>query len=230
MNTKLGIITINFGRPKVLHLWVAQIKRIREDLDTYIPAVVVSDKEDRDICAKYGVWHITQQNRPVNEKFNRAMYYMRDIQQENVMILGSDDIVSTGFVRKTLAEMEKGIDYIGTRTFYFYCGVGLDKGKMVKLTSAPTKGIGRTISCRVLDQCDWRLWDKEKNWGLDAMATKNIVKYCKSKSWIEDIIVDVKTRTNLNSYRIWGTRLPQADPQLFYNILSEEELKLLDRL
>jgi hypothetical protein len=226
----LGIITINFNRPKIIRLWCAQIKRLREQFETYIPAVVVSGKEDETICNQYHVVHITQQNDPVTEKWNTAMAYMRSIGIDYVMIIGSDDIVSTGFVRKTMEQMERGIDYIGTKVFYFFCGQGLDRGKLVKLDTAPTKGIGKTISKYVLDQCDWRLWDKEKNWGMDAIATKNIVQYARSRVLIEDIIVDIKTTQNLNSFRIWSNRLPQVDSQLFYDILSEEELQILKSL
>jgi len=229
-NLNTGIITISHNRPSVLRLWCCQIKRLREELETYIPAVVVSDEADESICNEYHVFHITQQNNPVTEKFNRAFKYMQSQGINAVMTLGSDDIISTEYVRKTLAELNNGADYVGTRVFYFYCGQGLDRGKMVKLDSPQTKGIGRTVSKAILDQCDWRLWDKPKNWGMDAIATKNIVKYAKKKAIIEDIIVDVKTRVNLNSFKIWGRRLPQVPPEIFYNILSEEELLILKTL
>jgi hypothetical protein len=193
----------------------------------YIPTVVVSGEEDKSICNEYKVWHITQQNRPCTEKFNRAMQYMRDISQDAVMTLGSDDIISTGFYIKTLQELENGADYIGTRVFYLYSAQGIDRGKMVKLDTPQTKGIGRTVTKDILDQCNWRLWDTERNWGMDAIATKNIVKYAKKKAIIEDIICDVKTKDNLNHYKIWGHRLPQADPQMLYDVISEEEKQIL---
>jgi ribosomal protein S13 len=155
------------------------------------------------------------------------MKYMQTIGADYVMILGSDDIISTEYFRKTLTEMEKDIDLICTNVIYFYCGQGQDRGKLVKLDSLPIKGIGKTVSKKVLDQCDWTLWNEDKSWGMDAIASKTIAKYAQTKSVIEDVIVDVKTRVNLNSYRIWGRRLPQIDPQIFYNILGEEEKQIL---
>jgi hypothetical protein len=193
----------------------------------FIPAVVVSGEEDKSICNQYHVFHITQQNNPATEKWNKALSYMRTMGVDYVMILGSDDIISTEFVRKTMTEMAKNIDYIGCTVFYFFCGQGLDRGKLVKLDTPQTKGIGRTVSKRVLDLCDWRLWDVEKNWGMDAIATKNILKCNPTKAIIEDIIVDVKTKDNLNSFKLWSKRLPQVDSNLFYNILSEEEKQIL---
>jgi len=223
----LGIITINHNRPNVLRLWCAQIKRLRGRLETYIPAVVVSDEADKSICNEYKVWHITQQNNPATEKFNRAFKYMQSQNVDAVMTLGSDDIISCGFYTKTLEELDNGADYVGTGVFYFYCGQGLDRGKMVKLDTPQIKGIGRTVTKDILNQCDWRLWNVEKNWGMDAIATKNIVKYAKKKAIVEDIIVDVKTRQNLNSFKIWSKRLPQVSPQMFYDVISEEEKQIL---
>lgn len=225
--SSLGIITINHNRPQILKLWTCQIKRLREQLGMFIPAVVVSGEEDKSICNQYHVFHITQQNNPATEKWNKALSYMRTMGVDYVMILGSDDIISTEFVRKTMTEMAKNIDYIGCTVFYFFCGQGLDRGKLVKLDTPQTKGIGRTVSKRVLDLCDWRLWDVEKNWGMDAIATKNILKCNPTKAIIEDIIVDVKTKDNLNSFKLWSKRLPQVDSNLFYNILSEEEKQIL---
>ena len=229
----LGIITINHKRPQVLTLWCAQIKRIREELNLYIPAVVVSEEEDKPICDRYHVVHITQENKPVTSKFNRAFKYMQGQGQDYVMTLGSDDIVSTQFVKDTMALMETGVDLIGVWSFYFYSGHGRDRGKLVKLERPNTRtflGIGRTVSSRVLDQCDWTLWDVEKNWGMDAIASKTLAKYTETRATVEGMIVDVKTDKNLNSFRIWSKRLPEVDPQEFYRILSKEELEILKSL
>jgi hypothetical protein len=65
---------------------------------------------------------------------------------------------------------------------------------------------------------------------MDAIATRTILKYAKSKAWVDDMIVDVKTQTNLNRFQVWGNRLPQIAPQEFYKQLSEEELQILKTL
>jgi len=192
--------------------------------------VVVSDKEDADICRHYHVGHVIQQNKPVTEKFNTAFAYMGNMGITNIMTLGSDDIISTEYLLKTVEQVNKGIDYVYTNSFYFYCAQGVDRGRLVKLTSRQKLGIGRTVSERILNQCDWCLWDVEKNWGMDAIASKNINKYAKTKVAIDGVIVDVKTRENMNSFRIWGNRLPEVPAKVFHDILSEEELLILKNL
>ena len=217
----------------VLRLWCAQIQRLRKDLELYIPAVVVSGKEDRVTCDEYHIGHLTQENKPVTAKFNRAFQFMRGQGIDYVQILGSDDIISTVFLRNTFALMETGVDLMGVWSFYFYCGHGRDRGKLVRFDRPNTRtflGIGRTVSSRVLDQCDWTLWDVEKNWAMDAIASKTLAKYTETKATVEGMIVDVKTDKNLNSFRIWSKRLQEVDPQEFYRILSKEELEILNSL
>lgn len=230
MKSNLGIITINHGRRKVLSLWCAQIHRLRIETQTYIPAVVVSDG-DRAICHKYGVWQIEHPNikSEVSFKWNIAMSYMKSLGVDAVMILGSDDSISTQYYLKTLEQVEKGIDLIGTESAYFYCGQGIDRGKLVKLQGRALLGIGKTISKRILDKADWTLWRVAKGWGMDAMAQQEIKKHEPTKAIIEDIIVDIKTRENLNSFNVFKKR-PQVDTSLFLDILSNEELTILKSL
>jgi hypothetical protein len=227
----LGIITLNHKNRKVLALWCAQIKRLRIELDTYIPAVVVSDEGDKSLCGHYGVWHITQQSAKgeASMKWNTAMAYMRSIGMDAVMILGSDDVISTDFYCKTQYWVELGTDLIGVKNAYFYCAQGLDRGKLVKLEGRNILGIGKTVSSRVLDMADWNLWRVKKDWGMDAMAQKEIDKHTPTKALIDEIIVDVKTRDNLNSFNVFKRR-PQVDSSVFLNILSEEEKQILEKL
>ena len=158
------------------------------------------------------------------------MYYMRDvINTDAVCIMGSDDIMSTSYYLKTLEQVEKGIDLIGTDSAYFYCGQGIDRGKLVKLQGKALLGIGKTVSKRILNEAGWTLWRVAKGWGMDAMAQQEIVKHTPSKAIISDIIVDVKTRENLNSFNVFKKR-QSVDAKLFYDILSEEELKILKTL
>jgi hypothetical protein len=225
----LGIITINSGRKKILSLWLAQIQRLRRETQCFIPACVCSDEDDKSLCQSMDVNHRTRPNNPVSDKFNHAMYYMRDIGVDAVCVMGSDDLMSTEYYLKTWDEVQKGIDLIGTNTIYFYCGQGSDRGKLVKLDTPILKGIGKTVSSRILNQCNWTLWNEEKNWGMDAIATRTIMSYNPSKAVIEGIVVDVKTKENLNSFRVFRNR-PEVDNRLFLDILSEEEKLILNSL
>jgi len=69
-----------------------------------------------------------------------------------------------------------------------------------------------------------------RNWGMDAMVNETINKYKHSWAVIDEMLVDVKTKVNLNRFSCWGKRLPQIPAQRFYEILSEEELQILQTL
>lgn len=225
----IGLICVNYGRPKILELWCKQIQRLRSDNGLYFPVAVVSDESDAVICNRNYITHIVHENNPVTSKFNRAFRFMQSIGVDYVMVLGSDDIVSTKYIQDTMVQMEKGIDLIGTNTIYFYCGQGSERGKLVKLDTPIMKGIGKTVSKRILDQCNWTLWNEAKNWGMDAIATKTIMSYNPSKSVIDGVVVDVKTKENLNSFRVFRNR-PEVDNKLFLDVLSKEELEILNTL
>jgi hypothetical protein len=232
MSYPIGIVTINHLRPRVLHLWLASIKRLRKDMGVYIPAIVVSGEEDKALCADYEVTHMTQPNKPVSLKWNEGFQYMRMpfMAVEYVMILGSDDIISTELYRNILEETGKGTDLIGVNALWFYAGDGAYRGKTVRLNGQRLLAPAKTISAKVLDNINWVICPTEKNWGMDAIMDQAIKPYWQTRVFVDGVVVDVKTKTNLNSWNIWGHRLPTVDSNLFYNILSVEEKKILDSL
>lgn len=227
----IGLIAPNYGRIKILSLYCASIKRLREDLGVYIPAVIVSEASDKQICDRYGIAHVEYPNNPVSNKFNRGLAYMRSIGVDYCTVMGSDDIISTETYERIAEEAEKGYDLIGVSTVYFYATDGRHKGQMVKL-DRPGKilGVGKTISSRVLDKVDWRPWNIEKNWGLDGMAQATIKPFVTTSKVIDNaMIVDCKSSTNINKATYWiGQKIKkQEDPEEFYSILGAEEKRIL---
>jgi len=88
----------------------------------------------------------------------------------------------------------------------------------------------KTISAKVLDNIDWVICPTEKNWGMDAIMDQAIKPYWQTRVFVDGVVVDVKTRFNLNHFTVWGNRLPVVDSQEFYKLLSEEELEILKTL
>jgi len=230
----IGIITINYKRPAVLNLYCAQIKRLREDLQMYVPAVVVSEAVDAPICNKYHVVHIEQQNNPATEKWNRAMKYMQGQGATNVMIMGSDDVISTDSFKRIMAEAEKGYDLIGSSDLYFFALDGIHRGGMVRLHTHRGKMLapGKTVSSYVLDKIDWRPWTTPKNWGMDAIADKNFNLHVRARTVLHSMdIFDLKSRENLNKSTLWFGKIKEReDPAKLWNILGEEETYLLKKI
>lgn len=226
-----GFIAPNYNRPTILSLWCAGINRLRNELGTYIPAVVVSEESDKDICDFYQVFHITQENKPVTEKFNRGCAYMRELGIDYTIVSGSDNIFSTDCLKAMVSEMDKGYDLIGVNSIYFYATQGKHRGKLVHLHGTKMLGVGKCISKTVMDKINWRPWNKDKNWGMDWVATQNIAPYVKSEKILSFTkIFDCKSDQNINSANMWMQKLKEVDVNIFYDILSTHERELINQM
>jgi hypothetical protein len=229
MNTSFGILTISHGRDKILRMFCSSIQRLRYDLDMYIPTVVVGDAEHESICNEYFIHHIPMQNHPCTDKWNRGVDYLMSQNCKYVVVMGSDDIISTDLVKNLIKEMDKGIDLIGVNTIWFYATDGKYRGQMRKLVSeGQILGVARCISSRIINQVGGVLWDKPKSWGMDGICLRNILRYVKTRAIVDGFVCDLKSVESLNKWTMWQGRLKeQINPRELYNILSEEELKIL---
>ena len=230
MKNTIGIITANHGRPKILNLFGAGIKRLRTDLNLDIPVVCVSGEEDKAILDQWGITHIVQENIPVSNKFNTACKYMNSIGVDYVCISGSDNLIATDTFKRLMREMEFGIDLIGIDQIYFYCTFGLEKGEVVKLKTQDAKmlGVAKCIKRSVLEAVDFRPWNGNKNWGLDALAQQTILPHVKTRSIVSDAqVVDIKSLTNINKYHVFSRRLQKIDPKEIFYFLGQEEIQIL---
>jgi glycosyltransferase involved in cell wall biosynthesis len=222
-----GIVTISNGRPKVLELFLASMRRLRKELDMFIPVVVVGDAEHQSLCEAYYVIHITQQNHPASRKWNTGVEYLMGQGVQYITILGSDDIASTDLVRNLIKAMEQDIDLISVSTIYFYAGDGRFKGTLKKLVTKQLLGVCRTIHRRVIDKTG-KLWTRDRSWGMDGDCYRNISPHVQTRAIVQGVVVDVKSSENLNKFSFWQSKIPENCPvDTFYNILSDEEKQIL---
>jgi hypothetical protein len=231
MSKTFGILSISYRRPEVLELWCASIVRIRTELDMFIPCVVVGDAEHYEICSKYHIHFIPQENHPATRKWNRGMdYLINELGLNYAIISGSDDIMSTDLVKNLMTEMEKGTDLIGIKTVYFYSADGKQRGQVRRLDSTQILGVARTLSARLVKETGV-VWKEDKSWGMDAVCARSIGRYVKSIGFVDGVVVDVKNRESLNKFSMWQGRLNQMiSPREFYSILSEDELRCLIKI
>ena len=228
---KFGLMTISYRRPQVLHLFLASIKRLREEIDIEFPAVVVGDEEHKALCEDYGVYHITQTNHPATAKWNTGVNFLMWADCDYIVIMGSDDIMSTDLLKNLIVEMNKGVDIIGINTVYFYAGDGKYKGALLKCTSPKhILGVARCIRRGIIEEVGV-LWNKDRSWGMDHIILQNIMPHLKTYAMVEGVCVDIKTHESLNRFQFWIDRLKNRAPvELFYNIMGEEEKQLLQMI
>ena len=229
---KFGIVTINYRRQEILKLFCKSMARLRKDTGIDFPVVCVSEEADKKLCEKHNIHHITQGNYPVSRKWNTGSRYMRDIGCDYIVITGSDDIISTDLFKKLIVQMEKGISFIGLQEIYFFGTYGRLKNRLYHVKFNSVIGVCRVIHRSVLDKVDWKLCNVDKNFGMDGIMLKNIRPHITTRAIVDGMVVDVKSAINLNSITFWATKargvtLPN---DTFYNILSEEEIKVLNTL
>jgi len=229
-----GVLTINNRRPTVLNLFLASMRRLRKEVGIDFPVVCVSGVEDKKICAQYGVHHITQANKPASEKWNTGLCFLQTLNLDYVLILGSDDIMSTDLLRAYITEMEKDVDLIGLNEIFVYDGDGKTRGALRRYTSTKVLGVGKMLNKRILDKVEWRGWASShpRSWGMDGLLARNTDKHIRTKSMVSGVVVDVKSADSLNKFTMFvvNHKGTPAKVEIFYDILGEEEKIILKSL
>ena len=229
-----GFLTINFKRPQIFRLFCASIKRLRAETGINFPVICVSEAEDAKICSDHEIGHITYPNVPVSEKWNQGMLYLKTLGLDYAIISGSDDVFSTDCLRNIIIEMNNDIDLIGFKSLYVYDADGKYRGTLKHITSGNFLGPGKTINKRVLDAVNWRPWEYHtpRSWGMDAIASRNIAPHVKTTAVVEGVIVDCKTKESLNKFTMFHNNRhgQDVDKNIFYDILSKEELAILHNI
>jgi hypothetical protein len=225
-----GIVTINYLRPLVLRLWLVSMDRLRSQFGNF-PVVCVSGAEDKTICDKHNVSHIALPNKPLSDKWNAGFGFMGDAGVDYVIILGSDDIMSNEYLERAIEAMNTGIRLIYTKEIYFYSAMKDYTGQLFLYKHRNPLGVGRCIHASVMEKLNWMPYTYAKNYGMDAVISKAVSLYVHKSREIKAPIVDVKTRTNMNSIRIWARKVEIPTPsEVFYNFLSQPELDMLERI
>jgi len=226
----IGIISANLGRIKVLEIFCAGIKRLREETQMDIPCVVVGDIDGRETCERYNIQHIEYPNKPLTGKFNRACLEMKG-KVDACMVMGSDNLIATETFLRIHAEVEKGIDLIGLNDLYFFGMDDIYTGKLIYFGHTTVLGVGRTVSAKVLGQVGWEPWKIDRDRGIDTVMLDGVRSHVKTSVLLKGgFVVDIKSSWNLNRLDFWYKKLgalPNAD-MLWKNIGNEESELIRD--
>ena len=234
---KLGILTALWGRPTVTLIFLDRMKTIINKYGVQVIAVGSND-EYRAECEAREITYVDHENKPLGAKWNKGLSAVQHTDITNLMILGSDDLISDSFVEHELVFGE-GIDFGGCRDLYMIGAHPKRKGwgqfyyfKYAGYLVGP----GRLFSRRVLEALNWHGWADNRNSGLDgsmAKAIKGVEKVKRKSFTIKEhnlFLVDIKTPGNISG--IPGGAKPVSgnmEDYLNYHLPDEAEriLKLL---
>lgn len=168
---------------------------------------VVSNDEDEEVVNTYRRRSdvIRHENKPIGAKHNySANWILQHLDFDYFMEMGSDDVMSTPGVFITAGLMKMGLPFFGYTTLY----VTEAHTRRTKLFKGSTVfGAGRCIRYDVYRhtlETLGKIWDDDKNRGLDGSSMNNIQKTCKINIRTfhlpSPIIADIKTDENINTF------------------------------
>ena len=193
--------------------------------------VCVSSIGDKTICEKHNVCHIEEKNDPVSNKWNVGFMKMKELNVDYILPLDSDDIMSNEYMANAIAAMEQNPDLVYTRSIYFYSAMKDYMGSLYLLTHTSSLGQGKCIHRSVMDKLDWVPYKQGIGFGMNGALARAMRPYIIKGIEINGPITDVKTRTNLNSIRVWARKIQIPTPsEVFLSYLSQPELNLLERI
>jgi hypothetical protein len=193
-----AVIIPFFQRPEITELCFKHIARQRDEMQFFdVIACGSEGQKSRELAEKYAITYYDYINAPVSEKNNYLLSKTKGY--EGVILLGSDDFLTTEQLKhyQTL-DTSKSCVY-GFDTVIFYDVSSCSTYKYVQENY--TVGAGRMFTKTLLEACDYSLWNKRANRGLDYIASQTVLKHG-IEIKIQGEVLDVKHEKNITSHEI----------------------------
>ena len=236
---KIIVITAMHARHSLNNIFAMAMSRLKRDFGIETMSVITTgDTKNIEICEKYDLRYVTSKNKPVSDKFNVGVGQLKESDWDYLMVLGSDDIPSNRFIE---LQMEgRGNDFIAISDMWFWGlnpkRAGWDQFYYWRAGSSRL-GAGRTLSRRVIEACDYKLWPSGYNAGLDSQSAKRIrslVPDLKSYSYsmkpLGGFLVDIKYELHISSLSPIMRRCEASSHDIIWEHLPGDECAAILRL
>lgn len=170
-------------------------------------------------------WTILNNRNVIGEKFNTGLWFLRSLDLDAVMILGTDDLLSEQIFRMARIHIEDGYDWFGLIDCYVYHAASEEmrywpgyRGER----EGETIGTARTFSRRYLDAHDWKLWPDDATVGLDGFsnpARSDFKGVAMTMAECKGAVIDVKAYPGIDLGSAWafdGARTVPRDEAFQY--------------
>jgi hypothetical protein len=195
---RLCFVVPAHGRVPLARIILARLAQVCAELDAQ--AVVVANDDNLLVAHSHGMHTLARSNDYLGRKFNDGIEYAARI-ADNVMPLGSDDLIAPGLVAEMLARAD-GHQVVCTDRMAV---VPPDGSELVELRIPYQGGAGpRLIPAGLLERCGGRPADDMKQRAIDTSIKRGLgnVPYLCFESHPVDL-VDLKTAAaNLNTFEM----------------------------
>lgn len=145
-------------------------KLLKEQNDIEI-VLAVSDREE---AKQFNNCHkVIVANKPLGNKWQKAVNKAKELNPEGIIILGSDDELCEGYVDNIRHLHSKGFHFIGVKQFYVRHN---KKTYFFDYKPDQPLGSGRFYSKFLLDQIKWNIFMPNYNARLDDHGYKQAIK------------------------------------------------------
>lgn len=178
---KYDVVTIIafLGRHQMMEL---NIKTLRKQTKKTGIILIGSSEEDTkwaSSIANDDVYYLECVNKPLGLKWNVGVKYSKLFNPNAIVILGSDDLLSTNYIEYMYKHITNGIDLVGKSDWNI---VALNEFYEASYKGFGLLGAGKIISKRILDELDWSIFDIIRHYSLDSLGTQIISKKGKHMS------------------------------------------------
>jgi len=181
---KIVVLTALWRRPNLARLVLRRYRAIQQELageiDFDFVAVGSEGKLSREMAVAEGWHYVEARNNPLGGKWNAAMPTVRKLSPDGLVIVGSDDWLSTPAFRFYAKGLRDGVPLMGFKDIYFlywktartlYFG-----GYQHPTRVGESLGLGRCLPRAALEALSWTPWWQSLNRGLDYSMMKRLRK------------------------------------------------------
>lgn len=223
-----------YKRYKTLELFHQNIVELRNSHDIEVVAVG-SCKGDMDVCTRYGYHYVHYSNDILGDKFQAGIEYAKNLEFDAMVMLGSDDILSSSCLDLYIEAIQSGYDFIGFLDCYF---VDLQKKNAIYWRGYNNQrkgepiGAWRCFSVEGLNKMNWKLWESSSNSVDHQMwqkVTNNGLKTLKMLCKKEYRVVDLKNNENLTKFRKFENSIPVGIKESMNGFFTPQQIEKIIR-
>lgn len=204
MKNKIIVVTPFYKREEVFKLFLKNLNYLRNNNINLNAILIGSDsiKNEKQLVENNGFIYLNHKNQPLSNKWNWGTQYLKNIDFEYCIILGSDDLISYNLLNRLIKIMDvNDYDVVGLLDIYFYeliskSGVywpGYDKDN---LRFGESIGAGRIYKKSLLEEFNYKLWYDYKNKSLDKNISERLMlgkkKVHVTKMLKNEYLIDIK--------------------------------------
>ena len=201
------IVTPFYLRKNILEIFCEKIKELQEHHDIHVILIGSNSFEnEKQFVQSYGFDYLYHPNRPLSNKWNYGVLALKQLKFKKLVVLGSDDIISSNLFKRLSENIDYGCDMTGVLDIYFH---DLEKNKTYYWSGYNSKsprfkesvGAGRFYSSKLIEEFKYMLWNNNLNSGLDRNVSGKLKnkKVVVSKMLDDEFLIDIKnTKTQIS--------------------------------